>query len=182
MQSFINFEGGLVRKGELRQINGANGNTDVINFTVARNYTKREGNDWVDAGTFFQECTAWGPIARSLANSDIPSGFLLQISGVLQVNHRTEYTDKNGVVHPEHDEETIRVDSVGVSLTRNQVVAASRMSKDGSTQSQQTQTQTQTPTQSTQSSAQTKASESIDDIFSDVSGSAESLDDIFAGL
>ena len=83
MQAFVTFEGGLVRKGELRQVNTANGSTSVINLTVARNYQKRDGNDWVDDGTYYINCTAWGKIAEAIANSDIPTGFRLIISGVL---------------------------------------------------------------------------------------------------
>ena len=83
MQAFVTFEGGLVRKGELRQVNTANGSTSVINLTVARNYQKKDGNDWVDDGTYYINCTAWGKIAESIANSDIPTGFRLIISGVL---------------------------------------------------------------------------------------------------
>lgn len=126
MQAFVTFEGGLVRKGELRQVNTANGSTSVINLTVARNYQKRDGNDWVDDGTYYVNCTAWGKIAESIANSDIPTGFRLIISGVLTSSLKPEYTAKSGEVIPEHYEEEVRVDSIGVALAFNQTVVASR--------------------------------------------------------
>lgn len=126
MQAFVTFEGGLVRKGELRQVNTANGSTSVINLTVARNYQKRDGNDWVDDGTYYINCTAWGKIAESIANSDIPTGFRLIISGVLTSRLNAEYTAKSGEVIPEHYEEEVRVDSIGVALAFNQTVVASR--------------------------------------------------------
>lgn len=136
MQAFVTFEGGLVRKGELRQVNTANGSTSVINLTVARNYQKRDGNDWVDDGTYYINCTAWGKIAESIANSDIPTGFRLIISGVLTSRLNAEYTAKSGEVIPEHYEEEVRVDSIGVALAFNQTVVASRAkSENGGTTS-----------------------------------------------
>jgi single-strand binding family protein len=139
MQAFVTFEGGLVRKGELRQVNTANGSTSVINLTVARNYQKRDGNDWVDDGTYYINCTAWGKIAESIANSDIPTGFRLIISGVLTSRLNAEYTAKSGEVIPEHYEEEVRVDSIGVALAFNQTVVASRAkSENGGTTSTST--------------------------------------------
>ena len=136
MQAFVTFEGGLVRKGELRQVNTANGSTSVINLTVARNYQKKDGNDWVDDGTYYINCTAWGKIAESIANSDIPTGFRLIISGVLTSRLNAEYTAKSGEVIPEHYEEEVRVDSIGVALAFNQTVVASRAkSENGGTTS-----------------------------------------------
>ena len=136
MQAFVTFEAGLVRKGELRQVNTANGSTSVINLTVARNYQKRDGNDWVDDGTYYINCTAWGKIAESIANSDIPTGFRLIISGVLTSRLNAEYTAKSGEVIPEHYEEEVRVDSIGVALAFNQTVVASRAkSENGGTTS-----------------------------------------------
>ena len=136
MQAFVTFEGGLVRKGELRQVNTANGSTSVINLTVARNYQKKDGNDWVDDGTYYINCTAWGKIAESIANSDIPTGFRLIISGVLTSSLTPEYTAKSGEVIPEHYEEEVRVDSIGVALAFNQTVVASRTkSENGGTTS-----------------------------------------------
>lgn len=126
MQAFVTFEAGLVRKGELRQVNTANGTTSVINLTVARNYQKKDGNDWVDDGTYYINCTAWGKIAEAIANSDIPTGFRLIISGVLTSSLKPEYTAKSGEVIPEHYEEEVRVDSIGVALAFNQTVVASR--------------------------------------------------------
>ena len=136
MQAFVTFEGGLVRKGELRQVNTANGSTSVINLTVARNYQKKDGNDWVDDGTYYINCTAWGKIAESIANSDIPTGFRLIISGVLTSSLKKEYTAQSGQVVPEHYEEEVRVDSIGVALAFNQTVVASRTkSENGGTTS-----------------------------------------------
>lgn len=136
MQAFVTFEGGLVRKGELRQVNTANGSTSVINLTVARNYQKKDGNDWVDDGTYYINCTAWGKIAEAIANSDIPTGFRLIISGVLTSSLKPEYTAKSGEVIPEHYEEEVRVDSIGVALAFNQTVVASRAkSENGGTTS-----------------------------------------------
>ena len=130
MQAFVTFEAGLVRKGELRQVNTANGTTSVINLTVARNYQKKDGNDWVDDGTYYINCTAWGKIAESIANSDIPTGFRLIISGVLTSSFKKEYTAQSGEVIPEHYEEEVRVDSIGVALAFNQTVVASRTKSD----------------------------------------------------
>ena len=164
MQAFVTFEGGLVRKGELRQVNTANGSTSVINLTVARNYQKRDGNDWVDDGTYYINCTAWGKIAESIANSDIPTGFRLIISGVLTSRLNAEYTAKSGEVIPEHYEEEVRVDSIGVALAFNQTVVASRAkSENGGTTSTATKqaAKSSAPKSTTPASASTTDSSSL---------------------
>lgn len=163
MQAFVTFEGGLVRKGELRQVNTANGSTSVINLTVARNYQKRDGNDWVDDGTYYINCTAWGKIAESIANSDIPTGFRLIISGVLTSRLNAEYTAKSGEVIPEHYEEEVRVDSIGVALAFNQTVVASRAkSENGGTTSTATkQAASSAPKSTTPAPASTTDSSSL---------------------
>ena len=183
MQAFVTFEGGLVRKGELRQVNTANGSTSVINLTVARNYQKRDGNDWVDDGTYYINCTAWGKIAESIANSDIPTGFRLIISGVLTSRLNAEYTAKSGEVIPEHYEEEVRVDSIGVALAFNQTVVASRAkSENGGTTSTATKqaakssahkSTTPAPASTTDSSSlfgeeDTTVDEDFDALFSDL--------------
>ena len=183
MQAFVTFEGGLVRKGELRQVNTANGSTSVINLTVARNYQKRDGNDWVDDGTYYINCTAWGKIAESIANSDIPTGFRLIISGVLTSRLNAEYTAKSGEVIPEHYEEEVRVDSIGVALAFNQTVVASRAkSENGGTTSTTTKqaakssapkSTTPTPAPTTDSSSlfgdeDTTVDEDFDALFGDL--------------
>lgn len=164
MQAFVTFEGGLVRKGELRQVNTANGSTSVINLTVARNYQKRDGNDWVDDGTYYINCTAWGKIAESIANSDIPTGFRLIISGVLTSRLNAEYTAKSGEVIPEHYEEEVRVDSIGVALAFNQTVVASRAkSENGGTTSTATKqaAKSSAPKSTTPATASTTDSSSL---------------------
>ena len=164
MQAFVTFEGGLVRKGELRQVNTANGSTSVINLTVARNYQKRDGNDWVDDGTYYINCTAWGKIAESIANSDIPTGFRLIISGILTSRLNPEYTAKSGEVIPEHYEEEVRVDSIGVALAFNQTVVASRAkSENGGTTSTATKqaTKSSAPKSTTPAPASTTDSSSL---------------------
>lgn len=181
MQAFVTFEGGLVRKGELRQVNTANGSTSVINLTVARNYQKRDGNDWVDDGTYYINCTAWGKIAESIANSDIPTGFRLIISGVLTSRLNAEYTAKSGEVIPEHYEEEVRVDSIGVALAFNQTVVASRAkSENGGTTSTATKQaakssapKSTTPASTTDSSSlfgeeDTTVDEDFDALFGDL--------------
>lgn len=176
MQAFVTFEGGLVRKGELRQVNTANGSTSVINLTVARNYQKKDGNDWVDDGTYYINCTAWGKIAESIANSDIPTGFRLIISGVLTSRLNAEYTAKSGEVIPEHYEEEVRVDSIGVALAFNQTVVASRAkSENGGTTSTATKqaAKSSAPASTTDSSSlfgeeDTTVDEDFDALFGDL--------------
>ena len=176
MQAFVTFEAGLVRKGELRQVNTANGSTNVINLTVARNYQKKDGNDWVDDGTYYINCTAWGKIAESIANSEIPTGFRLIISGVLTSSLKPEYTAKSGEVIPEHYEEEVRVDSIGVALAFNQTVVASRTkSENGGTTSTASAKQTTTTTtpQSTDNSSlfgddDDTGDEDFDSLFGDL--------------
>ena len=71
-----------------------------------------------------------------LHGADIPTGFRLIISGVLTSRLNAEYTAKSGEVIPEHYEEEVRVDSIGVALAFNQTVVASRAkSENGGTTS-----------------------------------------------
>lgn len=183
MQAFVTFEAGLVRKGELRQVNTANGTTSVINLTVARNYQKKDGNDWVDDGTYYINCTAWGKIAEAIANSDIPTGFRLIISGVLTSSLKPEYTAKSGEVIPEHYEEEVRVDSIGVALAFNQTVVASRTKSEngGSTTASAKQTaKASAPKQTTTSAPATDNSSLFGN--DDDSDGDEDFDSLFGDL
>lgn len=173
MQAFVTFEAGLVRKGELRQVNTANGTTSVINLTVARNYQKKDGNDWVDDGTYYINCTAWGKIAEAIANSDIPTGFRLIISGVLTSSFKKEYTAQSGEVIPEHYEEEVRVDSIGVALAFNQTVVASRTKSDNTKAS----TASTATKQSKSATANTAASTTPTTDASSLFGDEEASDD-----
>ena len=183
MQAFVTFEAGLVRKGELRQVNTANGTTSVINLTVARNYQKKDGNDWVDDGTYYINCTAWGKIAEAIANSDIPTGFRLIISGVLTSSLKPEYTAKSGEIIPEHYEEEVRVDSIGVALAFNQTVVASRTKSEngGSITASAKQTaKASAPKQTTTSAPATDNSSLFGD--DDDSDGDEDFDSLFGDL
>lgn len=185
MQAFVTFEAGLVRKGELRQVNTSNGSTNVINLTVARNYQKKDGNDWVDDGTYYINCTAWGKIAEAIANSDIPTGFRLIISGVLTSSLKPEYTAKSGEVIPEHYEEEVRVDSIGVALAFNQTVVASRSkSETGGTTSTKGGTNSAPAKQSTKSNAQKETTPAADtsDLFGDTEAGDDDFDSLFGDL
>ena len=185
MQAFVTFEAGLVRKGELRQVNTANGTVNVINLTVARNYQKKEGNDWVDDGTYYINCTAWGKIAEAIANSDIPTGFRLIISGVLTSSLKPEYTAKSGEVIPEHYEEEVRVDSIGVALAFNQTVVASRTKSEngGSTTSSAKQTaKASAPKQTTTATAAPTTDNSSLFGDDDDSDGDEDFDSLFGDL
>ena len=184
MQAFVTFEAGLVRKGELRQVNTANGSTNVINLTVARNYQKKDGNDWVDDGTYYINCTAWGKIAESIANSDIPTGFRLIISGVLTSSLKPEYTAKSGEVIPEHYEEEVRVDSIGVALAFNQTVVASRTkSENGGTTSTASAKQTAKASTAKQTTTTTPQSTDNSSLFGDDDDTGdEDFDSLFGDL
>ena len=172
MQAFVTFEAGLVRKGELRQVNTANGSTNVINLTVARNYQKKDGN-----------CTAWGKIAESIANSDIPTGFRLIISGVLTSSLKPEYTAKSGEVIPEHYEEEVRVDSIGVALAFNQTVVASRTkSENGGTTSTASAKQTAKASTAKQTTTTTQSTDNSSLFGDDDDTGDEDFDSLFGDL
>ena len=167
MQAFVTFEAGLVRKGELRQVNTANGSTNVINLTVARNYQKKDGK-----------------IAESIANSDIPTGFRLIISGVLTSSLKPEYTAKSGEVIPEHYEEEVRVDSIGVALAFNQTVVASRTkSENGGTTSTASAKQTAKASTAKQTTTTTTQSTDNSSLFGDDDDTGdEDFDSLFGDL
>ena len=183
MQAFVTFEAGLVRKGELRQANTANGTTSVINLTVARNYQKKDGNDWVDDGTYYINCTAWGKIAESIANSDIPTGFRLIISGVLTSSFKKEYTAQSGEVIPEHYEEEVRVDSIGVALAFNQTVVASRTKSDNTKASTASTATKQSKSATTNTAASTTPTTDASSLFGDEEASDDDdFDALFGDL
>ena len=181
MQAFVTFEAGLVRKGELRQVNTANGTTSVINLTVARNYQKKDGNDWVDDGTYYINCTAWGKIAEAIANSDIPTGFRLIISGVLTSSLKKEYTAQSGQVIPEHYEEEVRVDSVALAF--NQTVVASRTkSENGGTTSTASEKQTTKASTAKQTTTTTQSTDNSSLFGDDDDTGDEDFDSLFGDL
>ena len=183
MQAFVTFEAGLVRKGELRQVNTANGTTSVINLTVARNYQKKDGNDWIDDGTYYINCTAWGKIAESIAKSDIPTGFRLIISGVLTSSFKKEYTAQSGEVIPEHYEEEVRVDSIGVALAFNQTVVATRTKSDGTTTSTTSTATKQSKTAASNTAATTASNTDASSLFGDEEASDDDdFDSLFGDL
>ena len=185
MQATITFTGGLVRKGKLNTITTSNGEMEVINFTVARNYTKKEGNDYVDNGTYYVNCTLWGKKAVLFDQSDIPTGFRLIIAGTLNSRLQAEYTNKDGHVVPEHYEEVLNVSDVGVALDYKQIVKASRTSDNNSSASSAPVQNTATTSNVTASAPvqNTAATNMFDDNSSTTSSSSDDeFEDLFGDL
>ena len=90
-----------------------------------------------------------------------------------------EYTAKSGEVIPEHYEEEVRVDSIGVALAFNQTVVASRAkSENGGT----TSTATKQAAKSSASKSTTPASASTTDSSSLFGDEDTTVDEDFDAL
>lgn len=97
--SFFGEEHGTVRDA---------GDTKVVNFSVAIQQRKKEGDQWVNGETMWKRCEAWGRTAENIVNS-FKKGDLVILTG----EERADSFNKDGekVVR-----DKVRVDSIGPAL------------------------------------------------------------------
>lgn len=121
-RNYIDFFGGLVRKGELYKTDTGN---SYVFITVANNYSEydKETKTWKELGTIYKDCTLWGKDAESFMMSDIPLGTRLMISGELRYAPERTYTNKDGVEVTVPATESVSVDKIGVMLGYGQYVS-----------------------------------------------------------
>lgn len=107
-------EGNLGRISELRELNGGNA---VLNISLAVTPRKRVGDKWEDDETVWTECTLWGNLARSFAESNLKAGTQLIVIGTRKAQKRNAYTNSEGREIPERIEQVINVESIGAAIT-----------------------------------------------------------------
>lgn len=82
--------GRLTRDAELKYLQSG---TPVLNFSIASNYSVKEGDSWKESANFF-DCVLWGKIGESL-NQYLTKGKDVTISGEL----RQQRWEKDGQNH-----------------------------------------------------------------------------------
>lgn len=83
--------GSVGRVYDLRTV-GQN-NNEVIDFTVAVTPRKKVGDDWVDGTTYWMTVTAWGRLAKNIAESFRPGDRVVVIG---RTEMKDAYTNKDG--------------------------------------------------------------------------------------
>lgn len=102
--------GSVGRVYDLREV-GKNGNK-ALDFSVAVTPRKKEGDEWVDGETIWQNITVWNRLAENVASS-LRSGDRVVVIG--RESQKPEYTNKDGVVVPARP--IVVADYVGLELT-----------------------------------------------------------------
>ena len=74
--------GNVTRDPELRF--GEGSGTPWCTFSVAVNHRKKDGDQWVDAGTDYFNCKAFGSLAENIADS-CPKGTRVVVAGRLEL-------------------------------------------------------------------------------------------------
>ncbi|WP_063046190.1 single-stranded DNA-binding protein [Nocardia pseudovaccinii] len=79
----------------------------VVNFTVASTprYLDRTTNEWTDGDPLFMPCSIWREAAENIAESSLPRGARVIVTGRLkQRSYQTREGDKRTVVELDADE------------------------------------------------------------------------------
>ena len=92
--NIVILRGNLTRDPELRNINGSDKKTSVVNFTVAVSREFSRANGSKDKVTSFISCEAWDSGAETIAAS-FKKGDLVLVEGTL----RNDSWEKDGVKH-----------------------------------------------------------------------------------
>lgn len=58
--------GNVTREPELRHTPAGH---PVVNFSIAVNHRKKQGDEWIDDGTSFYDCAAWRSLAENVAGA-----------------------------------------------------------------------------------------------------------------
>jgi single-strand DNA-binding protein len=106
MTTPITFTGRLTADPELRFTSGGHA---VAKFTVAVNERKKEGDQWVDAGASFYQCSVWRQYAENVTESLAKGDLVLVSGGLKQREYETTQGEKRSVWE-------VEVEEVGPSL------------------------------------------------------------------
>ena len=115
----ITFIGNLVQDIECKT--SKNGNSYAV-INVAQNQSKKETDQngkvsYRQLNPVYWRLTVYGKTAERMAQSNIPKGTPLIISGRFIVTERPEYTTRSGEVVPARTEPDIIVENIGVALS-----------------------------------------------------------------
>lgn len=132
MQSKVIFECNLTKKGELRY---AANNNAFLPISVARNYSRynETTKQWKEIGTFYSNLALFGKQAEGFAQSNIPLGTSLIVSGRYNARNSKAYVDKNGLEHPSRPEEEILVEDIAVKIVGYATIDVVKKNGQGST-------------------------------------------------
>lgn len=106
MATQITIAGNVGGEPELRFTNGG---TPVVGFSVAVNRKRKDGDEWVDAGTDWYRVTAWKELAQNVA-ATIEKGARVVVHG--RIEHQ-EWETKEGEKRITFQ---IQADEIGPSL------------------------------------------------------------------
>lgn len=172
------FIAGLVKKGELKKASNEN---SYLSLNLAKNYSIKDGNDWVELNPIYVRVTLWGKEAELFDASNIPPGTPLLISGRIVGERSAPYQNNQGIQVPSEDREQIIVDAIAPLIGRGRKVDVS-MANGSNGGTRQSQTQQRQSAQTSNDLFGTSNSTSSTDLFgSSTSTSSEDLfDDIFS--
>lgn len=183
----ITFIGNLAQDIECKT--SKNGNSYAV-INVAQNQFKKETDQsgkvsYRQLDPVYWRLTVYGKTAERMAQSNIPKGTPLIISGRFIVTERPEFTTRSGEVVPARTEPDIIVENIGVALSEynSKIVTVEGGALNKQTP-QQKQTANPAPNKPTSSDAAFNNVGESDDLFSGSSDDlfGDSSDDDYSNL
>lgn len=138
--NYVMGEYGVIATPELRQ----GDKSEYLYLKLAESYQKKEGDSYVDAGTFYVTAVASGHIARMINEAKLAPGTRVVVYGQTVATIQKGYV-KDGVSYPDRSEKQIRIDRIGISLSGNQTANAIKIQNGNSNNSYQATSQTPPP-------------------------------------
>jgi len=130
MTKIVEVVGIVGRVGDIRELSN---NNAVVNFSVASTERrKQDDGTWVDVGTIWTNCQAWGRRARHIHKTFKP-GDRVFVRG--EAKFQKEWTDKDGNKHPAS--EKINADIAGHENFFDASLTERKPKKGGSKQESQ---------------------------------------------
>lgn len=120
----VTLVGNVTRDPELRFTPAGH---PVVNFSIAVNHRKKNGDEWVDDGTSFYDCATWRSLAENVAGT-IAKGQRVIVVGTQKLRKYDRPDGSNGLAID------IQVDEIGpaVSKVNSQQRVATQPTPDAS--------------------------------------------------
>lgn len=173
----ISFVAGLVSVDETRT--SQNGNK-YIRLSLAKNYSVKEGETWVNLDPIWTNVTLWGKQAELFEKSSIPKGTPLFIEAEVRGVKKSAFVTKDGTQVPERVEEDLFVTAIGVLLDYNKVITVSSANGQSGTVQSTTQKTTQSKPVQQKPVQQAVNSDNLFDDMPSLGSSDSDFDDLFA--
>lgn len=159
------YNGGLTKVGEYKKTDKGG----FLPISIARNYYEKDGDDFVEIGTAYENLMLFGKQAELFYKSKIELGTQIIICGERKGRILPSYTDKNGIEHPESFQEGIYVEMIGVALSHGKTVTVEKSSatKATTTTKKVTETKKTKGTKKVSKPKEEEIFEDDDEIFSD---------------